>query len=124
MTTARNLVGFLRASWERSIDSAGRVDLIVGLIVTLVGRVMNVDFGLLAVGVVVVVLLVRVLMLSPAAMWAEAGHKRGGGPTTVINEPGGIVHIHNYGSGQAETTAETTTASTPTEGIAAGTKPQ
>jgi hypothetical protein len=111
----RNLARFLRASWDRSIDSAGRWDLVLGAILGLIGRAMKVDLGLLAVGVVLVVLLLRVLLLSPAAMWKEAQdeRKRPTQPPVVGSvESGGIVNIYYYGVGDFSASAGTATAAT------------
>lgn len=95
---------FLRASWDRSADSVGRVDLLIGAILTLIGRAMNVDLALLAVAVLLLVLLIRVFVLSPAAMWSEAEAERKRPPQThqVVGsvEAGGIVNINYYGPGE------------------------
>jgi len=116
MAFMRTLLGFLRASWERSIDSAGRVDLIVGLILTLVGRIVNVDWGVAVAGVVLAWLILRVLLWSPAAMWREAeAYKRSHrfvdvAPMIGSVEPGAVVTINNYYGQQGFAASSNTTA--------------
>lgn len=105
----RKVARFLRASWDRSADSVGRIDLIIGLVLTLVGRLMNVDLAVLAVMVVLAVLLIRILLLSPAAMWAEAEERRHNGqdvpPIIGSVAAGGIVNITFTGSSPYNTAA-------------------
>lgn len=114
MGTARQVAGFLRASWDRSLASVGLADLVVGIVAPVVGELMNVDLGLVAIGLVVAFLVVRVLLLSPAAMWHEA--RKPSPPTSsVIGSvaEGGTVNVYVQGDlvgGPATATAQVSRA--------------
>lgn len=117
MKTARQVAGFLRASFDRSLDSTGRADLVVGAALGVIGWAMNVDLGQLALAIIVGVFLVRWLILSPAAMWAgrDEADESGG----VVVQPGGT-YIENYfaaGSNSESAGTALATGAEPATGI-------
>jgi hypothetical protein len=96
----RIVLRFLKASVDRSWESTGRVDLVVGALLYLVGRALSLDLGLAAVAAVLGWFAIRVLLLTPAQMWHEAQQrKQNGGSVTVspgatyINAPGATFTI-------------------------------
>lgn len=71
---------------------------------------MNVDLGDIALGLLVAFVAVRVLLLSPAAMWFESQREPDGDRRGVNVQPGGTYIENYYAASETSSTAGTATA--------------